>query len=135
MNSSRPSMLLAYLVIVTAFSCNYQAKCSDFRIGSYIYYSDYLRSDILITRTDSIQIEKIISSGKIVTSRIVWTNDCEYQTQYLDVNFPISDSDLTYLRNQSIKTKIIRVEQDYYETESLSSGMTKPYRNKIRKVN
>ena len=134
MNNSRPLIVLTYLAIVSAFACNDRPKCGDFRTGSYIYHSDSLNSDVVINRTDSIQTEKIVSSGKTVTSRIVWTNDCEYETHYLNVNFAISDSDLIYLRNQSVKIKIIRVEKDNYETQSLASGMTEPYSNKIRKA-
>ena len=126
------SLIIGLSLIICA--CENNNKCSDFKTGDFILHSKYLNSDILINRKDSIQVEKIVSSGKVIINKIEWINSCEYKLQYLNVNFPISDSDLAYLRRQSINTRILKTEKDYYIAESLARGMSEPYIDTIKRV-
>jgi hypothetical protein len=115
----------SYLIvgfIIFFHSCKYPNNCTDLRTGNFGYYSSNLNSEVLVTRTDSTQIETVVSSGKSAISKIEWKNDCEYRLIFLNVNFPISDSDLTYLRNHFTNSKIIAVENDYYITEWTETG-------------
>jgi hypothetical protein len=126
-----------YLVLLTLAlfsSCKNSHDCDDIRTGKFVYYSNYLKSDVLITRTDSLQTEEVVSTGKKLVSEIKWDGDCQCTLHYLRVNFPISDSDLLFLRDQSINTKIIQNERDFYITESLTSGMTDFYIDTIKKL-
>lgn len=81
--------LLILFLISIIFSCSQQKNCSNFRTGTY-KYSDPHYAGIVITRNDSIQIERDTVNNTEIVGAVEWVSDCRYILTYKDaVNLPL----------------------------------------------
>ena len=69
--------------------------------------------ELLISRNDSIQLEKELPRGKTGYWKISWLNDCEYSLELLYKD--LKDSRGNIIKKGSIKTfEIIKATSSYY---------------------
>lgn len=70
---------------LTFFSCSSQSEgCSKFKTGIFQHFNS--KDNVLITRKDTIQIEKNTKTGVEYTGTIKWLSDCKYSLIYTDVS-------------------------------------------------
>ncbi len=99
-------------------SCSQKVKsvdCERFKTGKFSY------KGYLIERNDSVQTEKI-GKGIILTKRIKWINDCEYELTFLSgrQKDTLPDGGIrVYEAKERVKRiKIIETAGDYYVFET-----------------
>ena len=110
--------LAAILVLALTTSCSAQEKkCSDFKIGSFIY-SDPLYANLKVIRTDSTQIEIDVKSGFEMQSSIKWIDDCNY----LLTTTKVLNADLEKALGKTIEVEIVETKFDSYTLRSNSEN-------------
>lgn len=115
----RANILLFYFTIsLIAMSCGKQKTCNDFRVGTFKYKdnSEGMAADIVITRTESFQIESSESANFSDTFEIVWTSDCEYYAVYQSSSNPVR---MPYSKFDTVFTRIIEPKANGYVFESI----------------
>lgn len=104
--------------------------CSSVRNGKFKINMEGMIS--YIERKGAVQIETEPKSGFKGEFKINWINDCTYTLQAVRIhdkgNLPVIDYELI------LTTKIIRVEDEYYLTETTSNKWDMVFEAKIYKV-
>ncbi len=110
--------ILIFVTSIFASSCEQRKKCSDFRVGTFKHKDEKsgMASDIIITRTESYQIESSESANYSDTFEIVWTSDCEYYAVYQSSSNPTR---MPYSKFDTIFTRIIEPHVNGYVFESI----------------
>ena len=122
---------VALAILFFSFGASAQVKeCSSVRNGKFKIMMEGTES--FIERKGSLQIETEPKSGFKGEFKITWLNDCTYTIQAVKIhnkgNLPEIDYELI------LTTKIIRVEQDYYLTETTSNKWDMVFEAKVYKV-
>ena len=121
----------ALSILLLSSMANAQIKdCSSVRNGKFKI--DMEGTVSYIERKGSVQIETEPKSGFKGEFKISWINDCTYTLQAVKIhnkgNLPVIDYELI------LTTKIIRIEEDYYLTETTSNKWDMVFEAKIYKV-
>jgi|SRR6218665_2857214 len=84
----KPNMkyIVTLVFILTGVSSAYsQKKCSDFKVGSFIYSKpEFQRFKVSRNETTQIEIDSI--TGTILEASIVWKSECEYELTYTKIS-------------------------------------------------
>lgn len=78
-------LLLFGLLFNIGFS--QESNCEKFKIGKFLYKSEGL-PDITVTRTATIQTEKIKESPEVMQGTIVWKSNCNYEFTFTKCPIP-----------------------------------------------
>ena len=114
--------VLAYIFItIMIVSCKAKEnnlECDKFKKGRFRYHG------YTIERDESIQTEKG-DNGEIITKRIKWINDCEYELTFLsgrqNDTLP-NGGEVVYERKEKIQNiKIVETAMDFYVFETVTS--------------
>lgn len=124
-------MFFALAILFFSATLNAQIKdCSSVRNGKFKIVMD--GTEFFIERKGSVQTETEPRSGFRGEFKINWINDCTYTIQAVKIhnkgNLPEVDYEMI------LTTKIIRVEQDYYLTETTSNKWDMVFEAKIYKI-
>jgi hypothetical protein len=107
-------------------------NCSDLKKGKF-QTENKDGSITIITRKENKQIENFNNGERISEFEVKWTNECEYliyNRKVLQGNDP-----WTEMNSDTLKIKIIEIQDGFYETESemISKGWKMSQRIKILK--
>jgi hypothetical protein len=96
--------------------------CSNFRTGKFVFHNAFTGTDILITRTDSIQTSVDKKSNMGNKCKVEWTGACEYKLTFL--TFIIDGKDSTFGEPAAGvgTTTIVKTGKDYYISETQLYG-------------
>lgn len=119
---------LKFIIIISfsLFSClgrKQNDDCLKCRTGNFIYCDKLVNDTIMIERTDSFQVERNLKSGFITKSKITWMSDCDFDLIYMTSSDSKVDSIADYIKKTPLKTRIVKVEKDYYVFESKMEGI------------
>ena len=123
MNVNRNFLVVIILLSIACGVTKNRTSCKDFRNGKFSMRSEFDGSETVIERRDSIQIETNLASGSVINSKVSWTNPCEYELMYTSSIVLGSDSIHSFVQARRLKTKILKVEDDYYIFESSMDGI------------
>ena len=103
------------LLLLTFASCINEKKvlnCKKVHTGKFYLTSEFDNTVTIIERTDSIQVENSLQTGRVDSAKVTWLNDCEYQLQYY---FRSSSNNLdTLIGNKKATIKILATGKTYY---------------------
>jgi hypothetical protein len=89
------------------------SDCGRFHAGKFIYVSKSDGSVYTVIRNDSVQVETNKANGRVIRSKIKWTNPCEFRLEYLDRNFKGDDSLLAFIQAHPLHVTILKANDDY----------------------
>ncbi|MEN8121577.1 MAG: DNA topoisomerase IV [Bacteroidota bacterium] len=123
----KTTIIISYLFLS---SCVSQNNCTDFKTGKFQLIDNELKFEAIIERNDSIQTEKILSTGEVSKFKISWINDCEYSLQIIEG--PERYKNL--YKNKLLFVKIISTYNNEYTFESKMEGSELIITNTIKKL-
>ena len=107
-------IILIILFSQTTFS--QKSNCANFKIGKFLYKSEGL-PDILLTRTETEQIEINQNSNQEFQEKIIWISDCSYKLTYTKA--PIQN-----LIGKSIIVELFDTENNFAHGKASFKGAT-----------
>jgi hypothetical protein len=96
--------------------------CKNFKTGKFIFHNAFTRTDILITRTDSLQTSVDQKTGIGNKSKIEWTGQCGFKLTFLSFIVDGKDSTFGQTGVWTATTDIIRTTSNYYISETRLQG-------------
>jgi len=83
--------------------------------------SELTHSTITIERNGASQVEAM--NGDTASWSVKWINDCEYELRYLGMTENSRGTIDKYLRNHTLRTKILKAERNFYVFELSIEGV------------
>lgn len=69
------------IILFSEATFSQESNCANFKIGKFLYKSEGL-PDILVTRTETEQIESVQDSNHEFQETVFWISDCSYKLTY-----------------------------------------------------
>lgn len=127
-------MQLLFNILIGAsifFGLNKTPKCKDFKTGQFVLVDSVRKTEYLIERNDSVQIETDIQRKEISAFKIHWLSDCEYQLNILEG----PDKLMNFYKDKTLNIKILETYTDGYMFEGSISGYNFRYVKTIKIYN
>lgn len=105
--------LVVTFLLMSCASTQRQNNCDNFKEGKFKLNSHFDNSYYIINRQNSTQTETNSRTGQVTTASITWTNPCEYELLYQAQTKNSADTINSFLQTRPLKTKIIKVANDY----------------------
>jgi hypothetical protein len=107
---------LSFLVLATSCdSGNSGLNCGRLRNGLFRHQSRIGDvGDILIHRTDSIQIETYVNTGQQSKFSVTWTSPCNYELKKLESSVKYPDSIQQIRMDITLYVQILSFDKDHY---------------------
>ena len=112
---------------INVVSCSSPTNCSKVKTGSFFYLAKSDKRKIVVTRTDSVQIERDSQTGEVIESKIQWLSNCQYQMFMNVLSQSNSDSTTPQRLQVPINIEIVSVNKDFYVCEGSSSFKNKNF--------
>jgi hypothetical protein len=107
------------ILSLTVLNCTAQSKdCTRFKTGTFKYADPELK-DWIVTRTDTVQIEKNSKTGRTLIGKVEWVSDCEYDLTFIDVNSPNKE-----ILGKKVNVNILNTNKNSYESYGVSGEET-----------
>jgi len=108
-----------FIVAISQGSCHFKdaSICDKYHNGTFFYLPKGSNRKLVLERTDSIQIEKDLTTGRISKYKISWT-DCKYSMVLIDANFKLHEN--MKPEDYSFKYEIIKQADQYYVFKEIS---------------
>lgn len=134
---SKFTLTLIILLLSICQSCssgNENSKdCQKFRTGNFIQYDHESNMTFKYTRTDSFQKEYNLSDTNKYISRIVWTDNCQYDLYRIHADKPLRILD-SIRGNRPTHVSINKVSDDYYIFTVSIDGFDRTYSDTMFKI-
>lgn len=118
--------MLKYLVtlflISSTFGFSQNLDCTDFRTGEF-RYTDPNFADIIVIRTEKIQIERYEKTGEEVHLYIDWISECDYILTYKKVVNPDAKRVRKNMTGKELRVKILKIEGNIMTYSSTFEGI------------
>lgn len=111
------TIFLVFLISFTALSA--QENCEKFKTGDFKMSDPAMNFECTITRTESVQIEKVKGSDEISVYKVAWPSPCEYTLQMVTGNA----ESMKFFKDKILKVQIISTEDDNYTYEAKIDGI------------
>lgn len=99
-----------------SFRSNAITDCGKFKNGKFSLPAELDRTNYLIDRQDSIQLETNQSNGNVTKWRVVWIEPCIYELWFLPEK-PFDNRDSFFMMNPFVN-KILSATENYYIFQS-----------------
>jgi len=109
----RPYFYISIIIIGSFFSCREKLTCKNFRSGKFIYNTKIDNTQLLIDRSDSIQIETDLKTGFITKAKIKWISDCEFEMHYVSSQDTTLEKLSSMLGDIPLMNRILKIGDDY----------------------
>lgn len=106
-------ILLLFTYILIFFGCKEDIPCEKIKTGNFIYYSKLNKSKVVVERSDSIQIETIVNTGKTVRLKLFWNSPCEFVITAIQNNQK-HDSIYSFTEIPKLTVKALSFTSNYY---------------------
>ena len=98
----------------------------EFKNGKFKFHNEDQNSDYIVERKDSIQTETKLTTGVVMTEKVTWNSQCQYDLQQISTTNPHPEIGDSFLTIHPIHVNIIAVAKDYYVALSeIDAGRTK----------
>ncbi len=111
------TILLALLLTFSGLSA--QENCEKFKTGNFKISDPKINFECTITRTDSLQIEKVVGEDEVSVYKVAWPSECEYTLQMVSGK----SEDLEFFKDKILRVKIIATADNNYTYEAQMDGI------------
>ena len=114
--------LFALFLFSSTFGFSQNLDCSDFRTGEF-RYTDPNFSDVIVIRTEKLQIERFQKTGEEVHLYIDWISECEYTLTFKKVVNADSKIATKNMTGKELPVKILKIEGNIMSFSSSFEGI------------
>ncbi len=114
--------LVTFFLVASTFGFSQNLDCSDFRTGEF-RYTDPNFSDVIVIRTEKLQIERFQETGEEVHLYIDWISECEYTLTFKKVLNANSEMATKNMTGKELPVKILKIEGNIMSFSSSFEGI------------
>lgn len=123
--------LFALFLFSSTFGFSQNLDCSDFRTGEF-RYTDPNFSEVIVIRTEKLQIERFENTGEEAHLYIDWISDCEYTLTFKKAVNPSLERSKENITGKEFKVKILKIEGNIMTFNSIFEGVE--YKGELMKL-
>lgn len=101
-------------------SCKNSYDCSKVKNGNFFYTSKIGRHKVEVLRFDSVQIEKDLTTGLILKSKVLWESDCQFKLFVNSLSESKLDSIDQIISQIPVNIQIVFVDKDFYISKGIA---------------
>lgn len=124
-----------YLLLLLLPACkSKQPDCSAFKTGKFTFYGNNSGHQYIIERSDSLQIEKDLTTGTVTTLQVKWTNDCTYELRPLFSQVHVDSIPVPFQTSAVLTATITTTGKDFYIFRAQQGDSAKVIIDTLQKI-